>query len=237
MTCERASEIVGIGTVVSVDSQEGLEPSGPVESVVSNLLPTIRTALPQKNYSTTTSVSSSSSTYIPVTTLQSSSSNDYSLSETSTHQPISSSISLSNPSSTTDSVLSFSPVQSQSSRPARPGNVFITRSTVQPIKNQQQQSQQPQEHLTTSHQPRPPLVTGSQLHKTKTTDQSVIVKKVLKQDNSLIIHWDSESSNVHGFRVIYRVFGDPSFKFAMPLVATEREFKIKNVPYEVRKYV
>ncbi len=51
-----------------------------------------------------------------------------------------------------------------------------------------------------------------------------------KQDNSVIIQWDSDTSNILGFRVVYRLFGDKSFKQGPPLEASEREFKIKNVP-------
>lgn len=51
-----------------------------------------------------------------------------------------------------------------------------------------------------------------------------------RQDNSVIIQWDSDTSNILGFRVVYRLFGDKNFKQGPPLEATEREFKIKNVP-------
>lgn len=51
-----------------------------------------------------------------------------------------------------------------------------------------------------------------------------------RQDNSVIIQWDSDTSNILGFRVVYRLFGDKSFKQGPPLESTEREFKIKNVP-------
>lgn len=51
-----------------------------------------------------------------------------------------------------------------------------------------------------------------------------------KQDNSVIIQWDSDTTNILGFRVVYRLFGDKTFKQGPPLESTEREFKIKNVP-------
>lgn len=60
-----------------------------------------------------------------------------------------------------------------------------------------------------------------------------MVKDVLRQDNAVIIYWDTEATNILGFRVIYRLFGDNSFKQAPPLEASEREFKIKNVPSQV----
>lgn len=46
----------------------------------------------------------------------------------------------------------------------------------------------------------------------------------------MIIQWDSDTTNILGFRVVYRLFGDKSFKQGPPLEASEREFKIKNVP-------
>lgn len=33
-----------------------------------------------------------------------------------------------------------------------------------------------------------------------------------KQDNSVIIQWDSDTTNILGFRVVYRLFGDKTFK-------------------------
>nr|CAD7443747.1 unnamed protein product [Timema bartmani] len=53
---------------------------------------------------------------------------------------------------------------------------------------------------------------------------------ILPEDSSVIIQWDSETANILGFRVVYRLFGDKSFKQGPPLEASEREFKIKNVP-------
>lgn len=58
----------------------------------------------------------------------------------------------------------------------------------------------------------------------------VQVKNAFRQDNSVIIQWDSDTTNILGFRVVYRLFADKSFKQGPPLEASEREFKIKNVP-------
>ncbi|XP_063700105.1 leucine-rich repeat and fibronectin type-III domain-containing protein 5 [Culicoides brevitarsis] len=60
--------------------------------------------------------------------------------------------------------------------------------------------------------------------------KEVQVKSAFRQDNSVIIQWDSDTSNILGFRVVYRLFGDKSFKQGPPLESSEREFKIKNVP-------
>lgn len=58
----------------------------------------------------------------------------------------------------------------------------------------------------------------------------VQVKNAFRQDSSVIIQWDSDTANILGFRVVYRLFGEKSFKQGPPLEASEREFKIKNVP-------
>ncbi|XP_045137102.1 uncharacterized protein LOC123519677 [Portunus trituberculatus] len=60
--------------------------------------------------------------------------------------------------------------------------------------------------------------------------EEVIVQDAYRKENSVIIQWDSEVSNILGFRVVYRLFGDKTFKLGPPLAASEREFKIKNVP-------
>ncbi|CAH1183723.1 unnamed protein product [Phaedon cochleariae] len=60
--------------------------------------------------------------------------------------------------------------------------------------------------------------------------REVVVKNAFRQDNSVIIQWGSDTANILGFRVVYRLFGDKSFKQGPPLEASEREFKIKNVP-------
>lgn len=85
-----------------------------------------------------------------------------------------------------------------------------------------------------SHQ-RPPLVMNFPEHKPKADDSTkVIVKNAYRQDNSIIIQWDSQVANIVGFRVVYRLFGDKSFKQGPSLEASENEFKIKNVPSQVR---
>ncbi|XP_068620790.1 uncharacterized protein haf [Battus philenor] len=78
---------------------------------------------------------------------------------------------------------------------------------------------------------RPPLIMNFPPQKPKVDDSNeVIVKNAYRQDNSVIIQWDSDVANILGFRVVYRLFGDKSFKQGPPLEASEREFKIKNVP-------
>ncbi|XP_069677664.1 uncharacterized protein haf isoform X2 [Periplaneta americana] len=115
-----------------------------------------------------------------------------------------------------------SPAAPTTPRPAtttRRGNVVLTRTTVPPWRSNANQPQ------------RPPLVLGFPSHPGKHEEvQEVLVRSAYRQDNSVIIQWDSETANILGFRVVYRLFGDKSFKQGPPLEASEREFKIKNVP-------
>lgn len=200
MTCERTAEIIGIGTVESVDTRE---PTG--SAVAANGYdPTTR---PSINLSTTTATTTTA--LVSSTTALVSSTTEFQKIET--------------PFSTTPRTITNRPTV------ARTGNVVIMRTTPSPPKQiQQDQSQQ--------HQPRPPLVLGSPLYKSKFTDKDIIVKDVLRQDNAVIIYWDTEATNILGFKVIYRLFGDSSFKQAPPLEASEREFKIKNVPSQVKLF-
>ena len=65
------------------------------------------------------------------------------------------------------------------------------------------------------------------------SEREVIVKDAYRQDTSVVIQWDSETSNILGFRVVYRLFGDNNIQPGPPLDPSEREFKIKNVPAQV----
>lgn len=87
-------------------------------------------------------------------------------------------------------------------------------------------------------QQRPSLVMGLPSRKQQTSENlDVIVKSAYRQDNSVIIQWGSSTANILGFRVVYRLFGDKTFKQGPPLEASEREFKIKNVPAQVRFFL
>ncbi|XP_050740773.1 leucine-rich repeat and fibronectin type-III domain-containing protein 2 isoform X3 [Drosophila biarmipes] len=83
------------------------------------------------------------------------------------------------------------------------------------------------------HKPqRPPLVLGYPPQRGTRIDDAneVQVKHAFRQDSSVIIQWDSDTANILGFRVVYRLFGEKAFKQGPPLESSEREFKIKNVP-------
>lgn len=194
MNCERPPEIVGIGTVESVDTRE------PTDTVVGDV-----SSFPSTVQSTISTTEMVTSTTFSTTTVTVSSSTE----ENRTIPPASSS--------------TFIPTTRPTA--ARTGNVVIMRTTPSPPKQLHDQMQQ--------HQPRPPLVLGSPLYKSKSSEKDIVVKDVLRQDNAVIIYWDTEANNILGFRVIYRLFGDNSFKQAPPLEASEREFKIKNVPSQV----
>ncbi|XP_046386094.1 uncharacterized protein LOC124155916 isoform X2 [Ischnura elegans] len=63
----------------------------------------------------------------------------------------------------------------------------------------------------------------------------VIVQSIARQENSVIIKWEPANkgqgaSRPSGYRVIYRLFGDSTFRRGPPLEPSEREFRIKNVP-------
>ncbi|XP_045471867.1 leucine-rich repeat and fibronectin type-III domain-containing protein 5 isoform X2 [Harmonia axyridis] len=77
---------------------------------------------------------------------------------------------------------------------------------------------------------RPSLIKSYASRNKADETREVLVKTAFRQDNSVIIQWGSDTANILGFRVVYRLFGDKSFKQGPPLEASEREFKIKNVP-------
>ena len=68
------------------------------------------------------------------------------------------------------------------------------------------------------------------------TSNEVIVRDAYKEDNSIVIKWDTGTSNILGFRIVYRLFGKSEFKQGPPLAPSEREFRIKNVPNNVSTF-
>ncbi|KAG8231943.1 hypothetical protein J437_LFUL011412 [Ladona fulva] len=65
----------------------------------------------------------------------------------------------------------------------------------------------------------------------------LIVQSIARQDNSVIIRWEPANkghggTRSSGYRVIYRLFGESTFRRGPPLEPTEREFRIKNVPLQ-----
>ncbi|KAK0083784.1 hypothetical protein PV325_008242 [Microctonus aethiopoides] len=222
MMCERPSEIIGIGTVESVDTKE---PTGPVNGVVDELLPTT-TTVSTSTIITTRATSTTPVSLSPSTTQRTTPRLTYNATYSTLMTTPTTNIDLFK--STESSTSPVSTLISTSTRPtvARTGNVVIVRTTIQPSRGVHNS-----EHGTLpQHQPRPPLVLGSPLYKSKNIEKDIIIKDALRQDNSVIIYWDTDASSILGFRVAYRLFGENNFKLAPPLEASEREFKIKNVP-------
>lgn len=160
---------------------------------------------------------------------------------TTTKQPSSSTTTISTTSiSTTKTTVtsSTSKVTSKATASTKPtSTVTVTTTTSSTNKPQKTQSVvkstvHPWRNNASPHQ-RPSLVMGYPNRKNADESTEVIVKNAFRQDNSVIIQWGSETANILGFRVVYRLFGDKSFKQGPPLEASEREFKIKNVPSQV----
>ena len=60
----------------------------------------------------------------------------------------------------------------------------------------------------------------------------ILLKDVERQHDMVSLHWESHK-NVPGFRIIYRIFGEDTFRHGPPLAAAEREYRIKNIPFDV----
>nr|XP_029715235.1 leucine-rich repeat and fibronectin type-III domain-containing protein 3 [Aedes albopictus] len=206
------------------DAEVSIE--GPV-GVVDSLLPkttstsprptTVLTTLPPTSLATNTTLSSTTilSTTAPTTTPLSSSSSQ----ET---QP---------PTTTTESTTLTTTTQSTTKQSTTAAATTTTTTTTKAsVKNNNWRSN----NNSPPHKQRPPLVLGFPPQRGTQIDDSkeVQVKNAFssRQDSSVIIQWDSDTANILGFRVVYRLFGDKNFKQGPPLEASEREFKIKNVP-------
>ncbi|XP_065081077.1 leucine-rich repeat and fibronectin type-III domain-containing protein 3 [Ochlerotatus camptorhynchus] len=205
------------------DAEVSIE--GPV-GVVDSLLPkttstsprptTVLTTLPPTSLATNTTLISTTIllTTSPTTTPLSSSSSQ----ET---QP---------PSTTTDSTTLTTTTQATTKQSTTASATTTTTTTTKAsVKNNWRSNQN-----SPPHKQRPPLVLGFPPQRGTQIDDSkeVQVKNAFssRQDSSVIIQWDSDTANILGFRVVYRLFGDKNFKQGPPLEASEREFKIKNVP-------
>lgn len=182
MVCERQSEIIGVGTV------ETVEPTSAILEAIDNQRPASSSARP----SSPTTTSRPSSANFETSTPSSSST------VVATHMPTT----LAQPSSSS----------SNSPGTRRPGGVVLTRGA--------------------SHTPKPPLIFGAPHHRAKSDAREIVVRDVLRQGNSVIIKWDSDSLAL-GFKVIYRLFGKSKFEHGPPLEHSEREFRINNVPSQV----
>ncbi|OXA63397.1 Carboxypeptidase N subunit 2 [Folsomia candida] len=57
----------------------------------------------------------------------------------------------------------------------------------------------------------------------------IVVQEIVRNGDSVTLHWESSKQAV-GFRIIYRLFGEDSFRHGPPLASTETEYRIKNIP-------
>lgn len=60
----------------------------------------------------------------------------------------------------------------------------------------------------------------------------IVVQEIVRNGDSVTLHWESSKQAV-GFRIIYRLFGEDSFRHGPPLASTETEYRIKNIPNNV----
>ncbi|XP_076304312.1 uncharacterized protein LOC143222148 isoform X2 [Tachypleus tridentatus] len=60
--------------------------------------------------------------------------------------------------------------------------------------------------------------------------EEVKILDVFRTGNSIMVEWDSNSSNLLGFQVVYRVFGEEQFTQSPSLVASQRQYAIPSVP-------
>jgi hypothetical protein len=63
----------------------------------------------------------------------------------------------------------------------------------------------------------------------------IMLQDIDRSGESVTLHWESSKHSAStGFRIIYRLFGEDTFRHGPPLAATEREYRIKNIPNNVR---
>ncbi|CAG7718552.1 unnamed protein product [Allacma fusca] len=59
----------------------------------------------------------------------------------------------------------------------------------------------------------------------------ILLKDVERSGDTVLLHWESQKQ-VAGFRIIYRIFGEDTFRHGPPLATTEREYRIKSIPVD-----
>ncbi|CAD7079626.1 unnamed protein product [Hermetia illucens] len=206
--------------------------NGPV-GLVDSLIPTKRTsAAPSTTAasSTTTEAPTQSTTATTTTKKATQSTTQAPIEESSTVSAV--------PISTTKVTTTKAPPTPPKTQPPT-ATVVVTTLNPSTLKTAATQHQSPSKTQSTwrqnnspHKQQRPPLVLGFPPQRGTRIDDAneVQVKNAFRQDSSVIIQWDSDTANILGFRVVYRLFGEKTFKQGPPLEASEREFKIKNVP-------
>ncbi|XP_065332843.1 leucine-rich repeats and immunoglobulin-like domains protein 1 isoform X2 [Cloeon dipterum] len=196
-------------------------------AIIENAIPVLAVAAPSSTTSTTTSTTTEATT-TPSTTP----STTTTTTTTTTPAPVRSTTTSATTTTTTTTTRPITTTTTQRTRLTGSANVIVSKpplTTAVPT---------PRIVSTTAPRAQIPIVKqkpalilgGTHRHGMEDDDDEVIVKSANRVDNSVVINWDSRATNILGFRVVYRLFGDRSFKQGPPLDASEREFKIKNVP-------
>lgn len=60
----------------------------------------------------------------------------------------------------------------------------------------------------------------------------IVLRDIQRTSDSIMLRWESMKP-LAGYRVIYRLFGEDAFRHGPPLAPTEREYRIKHVPFNV----
>ncbi|XP_025830034.1 leucine-rich repeat and fibronectin type-III domain-containing protein 5-like isoform X2 [Agrilus planipennis] len=205
---------VGEAMPVNEDEISLADPFGPS----STLTPTNITSTTSTSTTTTTTTTTTTKKPDPTTT------------KAKPSTPIASSTTLealsSLPSSSTTTASTASPLPTT----AKVSNTTTITSVKTSVRTSTSKSTVPAWRQGGNNQNRHSLLMGPPSRKGAVSDTEVKVKNAYRQDSSVIIQWSSDTQNILGFRVVYRLFGDKSFKQGPPLEASEREFKIKNVP-------
>jgi len=90
-----------------------------------------------------------------------------------------------------------------------------------------------QQHSNSPEQGRPPIPPN--LIFAERPSDNIALKEIDRSGDFVTLHWESSKHSAStGFRIIYRMFGEDTFRHGPPLAATEREYRIKNIPSNVR---
>ncbi|CAB3385642.1 Hypothetical predicted protein [Cloeon dipterum] len=195
-------------------------------AIIENAIPVLAVAAPSSTTSTTTS-STTEATTTPSTTPSTTTTTT-----TTTSAPVRSTTTSATTTTTTTTARPTTTTTTQRTRLTGSANVIVSKpplTTAVPIPRIVSTAA-PRAQIPIVKQKPALILGGTHRHGMEDDDDEVIVKSANRVDNSVVINWDSRATNILGFRVVYRLFGDRSFKQGPPLDASEREFKIKNVP-------
>lgn len=63
----------------------------------------------------------------------------------------------------------------------------------------------------------------------------IVIRDIQRTSDSIMLRWES-LKHLPGYRIIYRLFGEDAFRHGPPLAPTEREYRIKHIPFNVSKF-